>query len=1060
MKRPIPFGKYLLVERINVGGMAEIFLAKSLGIEGIERRVVIKRILPSMAEDADFTRMFLDEARICVQLNHPNIVQISDLGMHEGSYFIAMEYVPGKDLRSLMEHYQARQEPMPLSEAIYIATRLCDGLDYAHRSTGVNGQPLGIIHRDVSPQNVLLSYTGDIKLIDFGIAKAATNSQRTQAGFLKGKIGYMSPEQIVGMNVDRRADLFAVGIILFEMLTGQRLFTGPTDFAVLAKIRAAEVPSLREINPDIPPALEEVVLRALQAEPSDRYQWCSELEADLQRFLLNPDGSLYTSKHLSASLREVFQEDVESEAERAKRFAEARPPAEDDLAEDGEDEDEDEDEAFEVAPAAGDGEGDEEGEEGDGEEEEDLDDAEGATVAIVGVPFFDDDDEEDEAAAPAAADETPSEEKTPPAPMPAESAALAGEAAIGAHRRFGRSITSEGPARAALSRQPVRSEGEEETPLPEEEGAERATGAPALRSRRSRAELPPRRPRRRASLADQPALDADEGWADQPFADAPAAAEVPSPEDTNPGVAVDPFQEALARPHEDGDLEGEAGADEEGEGDCLEEEGAPDPGATMVMQPPSYEDDDSGQDQEAIHTVYGLQAIDLESPADPGEAAGATAIFSQDMLPKYDGDSEGDVAEEAGATAIFSQDMLPKFADDEDEEEESTRVDPPSRSGRPPPPRRGRGTYGAEIDDGEVDEGEVDEVDEDFEDEEALDAAPSKKGKGLLIALIAAVVLLGVGLGAYVLTRPPAEGELVVTALPSTAGLKLMPPADLPTPLAEARLEIRSGEPLPLPPGTYGLIAQAKGYEDARQQVEVRSGELSELKISLEEIPPPPPPPPPAPKRFTLKVESRPEGAVVELEGKEVGTTPLTLSDIDPAEVKQLELKADGYLSRSETIDWPADGALEVSLSIELEEAPKPKRAAPRPRAAQKAEAIAPAAAKPAPPAVKEDRPPAKAEPKQEQARAAERPAAPAPAKAASAKMGKLIAASKPTGAEISIDGEPTGRKTPVAARKPILVPVGDHIVVFTAPDGKTAIRSISVKENETVKLTGVSDFN
>ena len=354
MKRPIPFGNYLLVDRISVGGMAEIFLAKRVGAEGDERRVAIKRILPAMAEDPDFTRMFLDEARICVQLNHPNIVRFSDLGMHDGTCFIAMEYVAGKDLRSLMEHQASVGQPMPVAQAIFIASRLLSGLDYAHRSTGVDGRPLGIIHRDVSPQNVLISYEGDIKLIDFGIAKAATNSQRTQAGFLKGKIGYMSPEQIVG-SVDRRADLFAVGIILFELLTGQRLFTGPTDFAVLAKIREAEVPSLCELNPAIPPELEAVVLRALKADPDERYQWCSELEADLKPFLATDAGELFTAKALSASLQETFHEDFERDAERARRVAEAFVPVDDARADNDEDDEEDEmadhDDATGEAPA-------------------------------------------------------------------------------------------------------------------------------------------------------------------------------------------------------------------------------------------------------------------------------------------------------------------------------------------------------------------------------------------------------------------------------------------------------------------------------------------------------------------------------------------------------------------------------------------------------------------------------------------------------------------------------------------------------------------------------------
>jgi serine/threonine protein kinase len=230
MKKPLLFGKYLLLERINVGGMAEVFIAKAFGVEGFERILAIKKILPTMAEDEEFITMFIDEARISVQLNHANVVHIHELGKHDETFYIAMEYVAGRDLRTILERYRRHKEIMPTAQAVFIASKICEGLDYAHRRKDARGQDLDIIHRDVSPQNILISYEGEVKIIDFGIAKAANRSQKTQAGILKGKFGYMSPEQVRGLPIDRRADVFAVGVILYEMLTGEKLFVGESDF--------------------------------------------------------------------------------------------------------------------------------------------------------------------------------------------------------------------------------------------------------------------------------------------------------------------------------------------------------------------------------------------------------------------------------------------------------------------------------------------------------------------------------------------------------------------------------------------------------------------------------------------------------------------------------------------------------------------------------------------------------------------------------------------------------------------------------------------------------------
>ena len=325
MKRPTTFGKYLLLERINVGGMAEVFIAKAFGVEGFERFLAIKKILPTMAEDQEFITMFIDEARVSVQLNHANIVHIHELGKYEETYYIAMEYVAGRDLRTILERYRRRKEIMPTAQAVYVASKMCEGLDYAHRKKDARGQDLSIIHRDVSPQNILVSYEGDVKVIDFGIAKAANRAQKTQAGILKGKFGYMSPEQVRGMPIDRRSDIFAVGVILYEMLTGEKLFVGESDFSTLEKVRNADVPLPRQFNPNIPAGLEKVVLKALAREPEDRYQWASDLQEDLMKFLLAGDA-IYSGKHLSSFMKEAFAEDMLREAEKMERFAGIEKP--------------------------------------------------------------------------------------------------------------------------------------------------------------------------------------------------------------------------------------------------------------------------------------------------------------------------------------------------------------------------------------------------------------------------------------------------------------------------------------------------------------------------------------------------------------------------------------------------------------------------------------------------------------------------------------------------------------------------------------------------------------
>jgi len=310
VQKPEVFGKYLLIERVSVGGMAEVFKAMAVVISGFQKVLAIKRVLPHVAEDAEFIRMFVDEANIAGQLHHANIVQIYDLGAIGESYFIAMEYVEGRDLRAVYDRVKKTRQPIPIHMAAFVAAQMLAGLDHAHRKTDGALRPLNIVHRDVSPPNVLLSYMGDVKLIDFGIAKAAKKISKTQAGVLKGKFGYMSPEQVRGMPVDGRSDLFSVGIILHEMLAGHRLFVGESDFATLEKVRGMPIEPPGRINSGVPPELDAIVMRALERDVARRYPSASEMLHDLQRYLY-AQTPVFAEANLAAWMREQFPEEME-----------------------------------------------------------------------------------------------------------------------------------------------------------------------------------------------------------------------------------------------------------------------------------------------------------------------------------------------------------------------------------------------------------------------------------------------------------------------------------------------------------------------------------------------------------------------------------------------------------------------------------------------------------------------------------------------------------------------------------------------------------------------------
>ena len=282
--QPVRFGKFLLVDRLGRGGMAEVWKARMSGPAGFQRTLVVKRILPHLVEDEHFVQMFVAEARLSARLNHANIVQVYELGDVDGEYYLAMEYVRGRDLVSVMRAQIERGRIDP-GLAAYAIRDVCRALNYAHALTDDDGTPLRLIHRDVSPSNVMLGFDGAVKLLDFGIAKALSeaNDNKTQTGTLKGKFGYMSPEQVQGRDLDHRTDIFAVGICLHETLTGKRLFKGASDLHTIALVRDATIDPPSAQNIEVGAELDRICLKALAREPRERYQTCEEMARDLDR---------------------------------------------------------------------------------------------------------------------------------------------------------------------------------------------------------------------------------------------------------------------------------------------------------------------------------------------------------------------------------------------------------------------------------------------------------------------------------------------------------------------------------------------------------------------------------------------------------------------------------------------------------------------------------------------------------------------------------------------------------------------------------------------------------
>jgi serine/threonine protein kinase len=304
-------GKYEILKRLATGGMAEIFLARVSGLPGYHKMVVIKRILPQLATQTDFVEMFLDEARIAATLQHPNVVQMYDVGVVDGNYFIAMEYLHGEDVRSIGKVLKQRERTMPVEHAINIVLGVAAGLHYAHEKIGFDGRPLAIVHRDVTPQNVIVTYDGGVKLLDFGIAKASNRFGETRFGTLKGKVPYMSPEQCRGEPLDRRSDLFSLGIMLYELTLGRRLYHGKSDFEVLKQIVEGTVQPPRAIDPSYPPDLEAIVMRALEKGKDQRYQSARELQVDLEA-LVRADRMHVSPLALTGFLEGLFGPQMEA----------------------------------------------------------------------------------------------------------------------------------------------------------------------------------------------------------------------------------------------------------------------------------------------------------------------------------------------------------------------------------------------------------------------------------------------------------------------------------------------------------------------------------------------------------------------------------------------------------------------------------------------------------------------------------------------------------------------------------------------------------------------------
>ncbi len=313
---PRQLGKYTLVRRLATGGMAELFLAIQRSVGGFEKLIVIKRILPSMNQDRAFIGMLLHEARVAATLSHPNIVQIFDVGSADGAYFIAMEHIDGEDLRSIVRQLKSRKAvEFPIEQALSIVLGVCAGLAYAHEKSDLDGRALNIVHRDVSPQNVVITFSGDVKVVDFGIAKSDSGPwEDTKSGRLKGKVAYMSPEQARGEPIDSRSDIFAAGVMLFELTTGRRLFKAPSEYETFKLICERDYPLPSHVRSGYPAALEAIVMRALEKDPRSRWQSAREMQWAIEE-LVRRERIGASAIALSQFMRSLFADKLSGQSE-------------------------------------------------------------------------------------------------------------------------------------------------------------------------------------------------------------------------------------------------------------------------------------------------------------------------------------------------------------------------------------------------------------------------------------------------------------------------------------------------------------------------------------------------------------------------------------------------------------------------------------------------------------------------------------------------------------------------------------------------------------------------
>ncbi|HHH30119.1 MAG TPA: serine/threonine protein kinase, partial [Polyangiaceae bacterium] len=303
-------GRYRVVDEIGVGGMASVHLARVDGPGGFQKWVAIKRIHPHLVEDDQFVDMFLDEARIAAGINHANVAQVFDLGKDDNTYWIAMEYLHGEPLREVMRRIEEHSTRIPFHIAARVCADAAEGLHAAHELRGRNGQLLNLVHRDVTPHNLFVTYEGYTKVVDFGIAKVVDRLASTRAGTLKGKLAYMSPEQVRGQEVDRRTDIFALGVVLWELTTNRRLFRMDTDLDTLEKVQACVVPLPSTIVPDYPPELQDIVMKALAQRKEDRFQTAREFSRALQRFLMK-QGTFVGPEDVGDYVKGLFDDRVQ-----------------------------------------------------------------------------------------------------------------------------------------------------------------------------------------------------------------------------------------------------------------------------------------------------------------------------------------------------------------------------------------------------------------------------------------------------------------------------------------------------------------------------------------------------------------------------------------------------------------------------------------------------------------------------------------------------------------------------------------------------------------------------